>query len=210
MRIASQIGWEVISPCDFTVVWNGETKSHSIKITQHNGDTPLRADNNTGHGILNIPFGYIFKTPENVSIWVKGPVNAPKEGASALEGIVETYWLPFSFSINWKITRVNCPIRFYKGEALAQIFPIRIGDYEEVEPVMDELVNNPELAKQYELWSKHRHEFLTGPYVDPTTKAKDRYHRGYHDGISIPGVPKPKKHWRKVNIKAWKKEDEVG
>jgi hypothetical protein len=208
MRIASQIGWEVISPCDFTVVWNGEDKTNSMRITQHNGDKPLLADNNTGYGILNIPFGYIFRTPENVSMWIKGPANTPKFGASPLEGVVETYWLPFSFSINWKITRVNCPIQFLKDEALAQFFPIRIEDYEDIEPVMDKLSNNPELQKQYEIWSEHREEFFNGPYLDPMTKSKDRYHRGYHDGISIPGISAPRKHWGKVKMQNWKQKDE--
>jgi hypothetical protein len=201
MRIAAQIGWEVISPCDFTAVWNGKKESHQIKIVQHGGQK-LIADNATGNGILNIPLGYVFNTPENIAMWIKGPPNTPKIGASPLEGVVETYWFPFSFSLNWKLDRPNFPIKFHKGESLAQIFPINLDLYEDIDPEMHDIKDNPELDAEYKAWAAHRDAFFKGPYLDPNNK--DIFHRIYHDGVGLPNGSKPKKHWTKINMKPWK------
>jgi hypothetical protein len=58
---------------------------------------------------------------------VQGPINRPKDGIAALSGIIETDWSPYSFTMNWIITRPDTPVRFEKGEPYCHIFPVSCG-----------------------------------------------------------------------------------
>lgn len=120
LTIANQAGWLIHNPITFTAVWEGGLYMHNLRIsfpddTETSSD-PLRPQvitvapgvrgldpyrpegrdpriiSHFGNGVVTIQIPYLFRTPPSVNLWVKGPSNWIKDGAQALEGIVETDW----------------------------------------------------------------------------------------------------------------------
>ncbi|HMZ02762.1 MAG TPA: DUF6065 family protein, partial [Burkholderiaceae bacterium] len=54
-----------------------------------------------GSGILTFSLPYLFRTSPGYGMLVRGPTNCAKDGAAPLDGIVETDWAPYSFTMNW-------------------------------------------------------------------------------------------------------------
>jgi Family of unknown function (DUF6065) len=70
---------------------------------------------------------FYLRTEPGAELMVQGPINRPKDGIAALSGIIETDWSPYSFTMNWIITRPDTPVRFEKGEPYCHIFPVSCG-----------------------------------------------------------------------------------
>jgi hypothetical protein len=117
------------------------------------GMTPF---NMVGYGILSWVPPYLFRTPAGTNLWVRGPANMPKDGITPLEGIVETDWLPYTFTINWKITRPGLKISFVKGEPICFLTPTQRHDAERLQPVLQNLASNEELNSEYHEWHERR------------------------------------------------------
>lgn len=67
--------------------------------------------------------GYQFQTQATHSLWVRGPVNWPKDGLHPLEQIVATALLPCTITVIWQCTRPNQTIRFEAGDPFGTILP---------------------------------------------------------------------------------------
>jgi hypothetical protein len=82
----------------------------------------------------------------------------PKHGIQSLEGVIETDWLPYPFTMNWKMTAKNTRVRFERGEPIAQIIPYPADTISVVEPEIRMLTmeTNPELYTRYEDYRKKR------------------------------------------------------
>ncbi|MDH3806577.1 MAG: DUF6065 family protein, partial [Gammaproteobacteria bacterium] len=122
VAIANQVGWDVLCPVAFTAKWNGKEDLSGVKINFHGQTSPL-VSSHFGHGILTFTLGYLFRTTKSHNLWVKGPTNCPKDGIAPLEGLVETDWAPFSFTMNWKFTRRRHKIHFEEGEPVCRVLP---------------------------------------------------------------------------------------
>jgi hypothetical protein len=109
-----------------------------------------------GYGIVTWSIPYLFRTPAGVDLIVRGPANTPKDGMIALDGIVETDWLPYSFTMNWRFTRPGKRVKFEKDEPICMIFPVPRAEVETFEPEIRNLTSNPELLKSYEAWHDNR------------------------------------------------------
>jgi hypothetical protein len=180
LAIANQSGWMIPNPTSFTAVWDGRPGkenlalffdppgnqgltgsfgvsviSFSVPVTQRDS----RITSHFGNGVVTFSMPYLFRTPAGMNLWVKGPSNWIKDGAQPLEGIVETDWLPATFTMNWKLTRPNYPVRFERGEPICMLVPVPRGLAESLEPVLTPLANNPELEKEYREWEKSRAMF---------------------------------------------------
>ena len=53
-----------------------------------------------GSGVLTFHAGYLFRTPPGWAVWARGAPNTVKDGIVPLDGLVETDWLPFTFTMN--------------------------------------------------------------------------------------------------------------
>ena len=151
LNIANAHGWEVLCPAPFTAEWNGgrELSAVTIDLGETVGDPP--ADSHFGHGILTFRLPAIFQTEPGYDLMVQGPINQPKDAISALSGIIETDWSPYSFTMNWQFTRAGTRVAFAKGEPICHFFPVRRGLVEEFEPQILALSSNPELKRKREL-----------------------------------------------------------
>lgn len=158
LRIANQGGWFILSHERIEVVWDGTAGVNGLVLTQGTMDDRFLSSH-FGHGILTWKLPYLFRTPPGYNLYVRGPANWCKDGASPLDGIVETDWAVSTFTMNWKITRVGVPIRFEKGEPICMIFPIARGDMQRFQPEIRKLQDDPELETRYWEWKHGRDEF---------------------------------------------------
>src|SRR5262245_34661331 len=158
LSIANAHGWELFCPVTFEAEWNGGASKDDVRVIFDGdgdtlfGDRPLKSvvESHFGSGILTFDLGLMLTTGPGYDLWVSGPVNEFKDGIQALSAVVETYWMPFTFTMNWKFTRPNCKVRFEKDEPFCFFFPIEHGLLERFNPAFKEITQDPDLEKQYE------------------------------------------------------------
>ena len=88
--IANQSGWVIRNPVSFSLRWNGGDGLDDLKIKIPRGIPELRIQSHFGLGIVTFTLPYLFRTPPEINLWVKGPANWIKDGIQPLEGVVET------------------------------------------------------------------------------------------------------------------------
>jgi hypothetical protein len=137
LPIANSSGWELTLPMSFIATWNGGRDLADVQIKSLDGDArlPTVVGSVFGHGVLTFHPGYHFRTSPGWALWVRGAPNTLKDGVVALEGLVETDWLPFTFTMNWRFTRPTT-VRFDKGEAFCFLVMTPHGMLDEVQPVV--------------------------------------------------------------------------
>jgi hypothetical protein len=158
LRIANQAGWFLLNHQRVEVIWDGRTSVHGLTIT-HGTLDGLHLASHFGHGILTWKIPYLFRTPPEYNLYVRGPANWCKDGACPLDAIVETDWTVSTFTMNWKITRVGVPIRFEKDEPICMIFPISRGEVERFQPEIRRLSDDKELEVEFKEWKASREAF---------------------------------------------------
>lgn len=180
MRIANQAGWFLLNPAPVEIFWNGGRKQHDLKVRTLTNSKVCAALSHFGHGIVTWWLPYLFRTPPGFNMHVRGPVNFCKDGIIPLEGVVETDWSVASFPMSWKVTRVGAPIRFEEGEPICMISPLSRGDIEAFRPEIRDLECNPELERNFWLWSDSRKVFNEGLVHAPRQKWQKHYFLGTH------------------------------
>lgn len=158
LSIANAHGWVICCSASFEVEWNGGDAPADVQILPLT-DEPLSVDGHFGYGILTFSPRAMFRTEPGYNLWINGPTNSFKDGIQALSAVVETDWMPYSFSMNWKITRPHHRIRFEKGEPYCFLFPVKRGLLEEVEPEMRDVADEPENKQRMEYAGRMR-DFL--------------------------------------------------
>lgn len=156
LRVANEAGWFILNDLDFEVEWDGDPGMESLHFTFSRKPTGMVPFNMVGYGIVSWVPPYLFRTPAGINLLVRGPANMPKDGISALEGLVEADWLPYTFTINWKITRPGVKIRFVEGEPICFLVLNRRFDAERLEPVLQNISSDQELELQYRTWHERR------------------------------------------------------
>jgi hypothetical protein len=201
LSIANAMGWELLSPTRVVAEWNGGNGLPDISVTV---DDPQWANgriagSHFGNGILTLQPGYLFRTDSGVAVWARGAPNWPKDGIAPLDGIIETDWLTFTFTMNWQFTRPG-RIVFEKDEPFCFITLIEYRALEKVEPEIARIADDPVLHKDFGTWRDARVEFnrkLTER--DPET-AKQGWQRFYLRGEGPGGIRAPEAHVSKLKI----------
>jgi hypothetical protein len=203
LSIANAMGWELLSPARVVAEWNGGNGLPDISVTVDDDrwSESRLAGSHFGHGILTFQTGYLFRTDPGVAVWARGVPNWPKDGIAPLDGIIETDWLTFTFTMNWQFTRPG-RIVFEKDEPFCFITLIEYRALEKVAPEIARIEDDPVLHKDFAAWRDARLEFnrkLTEH--DPET-AKQGWQRFYLRGEGPSGVRAPETHISKVKIAA--------
>lgn len=202
MVTANTSGWELLSPCSFEARWSGADDKEAIDILAADGDTIVDAiaTSHFGHGILTFHAGYIFVTDPGWGLAVRGAPNFVKDGIQALEGLVETDWLPFPFTMNWRFTRPGT-VRFDKGDPLAFVVPTQHRLLDDIQPEIHDLTTAPELQRRYQAWRDKRDGFIRKlSEFDPET-VKQGWQRDYSRGTHPDGSPASTAHLLKRALK---------
>jgi hypothetical protein len=186
LNIANQFGWFLTCPCTFELYWYGGPNKTDIELRFLDFVDPS-VSTHFGFGVLTFSLPYLFRTPEGINLWVKGPSNAPKDGIQALEGVVETDWAFSTFTMNWKVTRPGEWIRFEKGEPVCMVVPVPRGLIETYVPKSVPLEHNGELNTKYREWEKSRSSFLVGLNSKEPEAVKRGWQKDYFQGKTAEG-----------------------
>lgn len=159
--MANQYGWEILSTHHVRATWDGTSDIEGVTVENLYGDGELHCSSHFGEGVVTFEIPYLFRTPENWNLMVRGPTNNPKDGIIALDGIVETDWSHSTFTMNWRFTRA-CTVEFALGEPICLFFPISRGALESFRGQIQMLETDPELRAKFSEWSDSREKFLSG------------------------------------------------
>jgi hypothetical protein len=207
MVIANQCGWFVLNSHSFKVRWSGENNADALRIFYISGDEPYPATSVFGHGILTFHIPYLFRTPAGYNILARGPANWPKDGATALEGLVETDWTPATFTMNWQITRAGQAVLFEKNEPICMIVPQCRGELERFRPKYENIESDVETSQNYYQWARSRREFIGSRKMRPADAEFNNYQNHYLRGTSPDGV-KFWAHQTAVRLREFRRDDD--
>jgi len=202
LAIANAHGWEVLTPCGFVAQWDGGAEPSAVTITLDPGADPAQAPISLfGQGIITFHIEAIFRTPPGWNMWVGGSPNRAKDGIAPLTGVVETDWSPFTFTMNWQLTRPGMAVRFDALEPFCFIFPTPRAALEDFEPVFAPLGADPVTAERFQAWSEARDAFHASVQRDPPKAPADRWQKHYYRGVDVAGDTLVPDHRTKLRLR---------
>lgn len=200
LTIANSYGWEILSPCSFSIHWNGGLHAEDIRFEATNGDSELLsfAMSHFSHGIVTFHTGYIFQTEPGCNLLASGPFNRPKDGISPLTGVIETDWLPYPFTMNWQLTRPGV-VKFEKNEPFCLLVPVSQHLIEDVHPEIRDFGQDADIQVQYTAWAEKRYKFMMNFGADYPSEVKV-WQKDYLRGTFPNGDRPSGKHIRKLRL----------
>ncbi len=214
LLMANEAGWTLLNPVGFAATWNGgpHWRDITLEFDDSLGRRPL-VESNFGYGIISWGITMLFRTPPGYNLLARGPANLPKDGISALEGLVETDWSVSTFTMNWQITRASHPVRFETEEPFCMIVPQRRGELERFRPILRDLSSAPSLkAGANAFWDRRddlqKRKFIAD-FVGPKAKAWLEWEATYFRGLDADGV-RFSEHQTKLRLATALDERKVG
>jgi hypothetical protein len=120
--LANQWGWQLLCPTDVVATWDGSDGLDALRIEVPPQYEPA-IKSQFGAGIVTFSPPWLFRTPPGWNLYLKGPTNRWKPNCAPLEGVIETWWLNYTFTLNWKIVAPGTVV-FRQGESLGQLLPV--------------------------------------------------------------------------------------
>jgi hypothetical protein len=194
--IANEAGWVLLNPRGFEAVWSGGDDPTDLVIQfDEEVPSPAPVQSHFGHGVITWAVPYLFRTPPGYNLLARGPANWPRDGICALEGVVETDWAVATFTMNWKLTRPDHPVRFEVDDPFCMVVPQRRGELEEFQPHIRDLAADTATEAGTKAWVESRHQaqvrkFLAG-YSGEYEGEKLAWERHYFRGTAPDGTQAP-------------------
>lgn len=208
--VANTSGWELQLPVSFMATWNGGPLATDIVVEPIGATTREElarwAVSHFGDGVLTFHTGWLFRTEEGWSTWTGGPPNHLKDGIQALVGIVETFWLPFPFTMNWHFTR-PCKVAFMKGDPFCFLMPVSHQSIDSIQPIVKSIHDDAELLKHYTHWGESRAQFIKDLDEQKPETVKQGWQRDYFAGRTPGGHVITDKHVNRRRLKAPRKAE---
>jgi hypothetical protein len=203
LPIANSSGWEIVLPMSFSATWNGGPLPSDVTVASTDGDPRLAkvVGSVFGHGMLTFHPGYLFKTSPGWALSARGAPNTVKDGIVALEGLIETDWLPFPFTMNWRFTRMKT-VRFRKGEPFCFLSLVPHAWLDDVQPRLRGLEDDKPLHAAYAAWRAGRVDFQSRVAQGDPEAIKQGWQRDYVHGREPTGAFTPSYHLSKRRLKA--------
>lgn len=201
LNIANAHGWEILAGCGFEVEWNGGPLAEDVTVypdKEGDADVPVAL---FGQGTFTVHVQGLFRTPPGWNLWVGGPPNGMKDGVAPLSGVVETDWSPYTFTMNWRLTRPNNRVRFEADDVICHIFPVLRDTIEATEPIFLPIESDPDLQAAFETWSRSRDEFQLEVVRNPPSKPSDKWQKLYYRGVQPDGSRGIEDHRSKLRPK---------
>ena len=202
LAVANTFGWELLSPCDLKIEWNGGPEFEAIKISAEDG-FPLVNDfavSNFAYGIVTFHTGYLFVTDPGWLMFATGPLNEPIDGMAPLTGLIETEWLPYPFGMNWQLMRPGT-YRFKKDQPFCHIIPVQVEPLLQATPEILEIASNPDLAKRLDSYRQTRvalrntqKRMFEADGSDAPSWSKEYFHGRLNDGTVATN------HYQKIRL----------
>jgi hypothetical protein len=182
--IANQWGWQILCPTDVIITWNGDPSLAGLQIGVLPQYLPA-IKSQFGSGIVTFSPPWLFRTPPGWDLYLKGPSNRWKANCTPLEGVVETWWLNYTFTINWKLVEPGT-VSFARGESLGQLVPVPHATFQDSAALEAPIgLVEPHAAKELLEWQDRR-RLLAGQKVN--------VHHLYRKAEGVP------EHLQSVNV----------
>jgi hypothetical protein len=111
-----------------------------------------------GWGIVTFSPPWLFRTPPGWDLYLKGPSNRWKSNCVALDGVIETWWLNYTFTLNWKLIEPGT-VFFARGESLGQLLPVPHATFDNAQAVEAPIgLLEPKAAEELLAWREKRQE----------------------------------------------------
>jgi hypothetical protein len=201
LSIANAMGWELLLPRTITATWSGGDALADITVESPDAppDAKPVASSHFGHGVLTFHVGYLFRTDPGTGIWARGIPNYPKDGIAPLEGIVETDWLDFTFTMNWKFTRPGT-VTFAKDEPFCFITLVNYRALHDVVPEIVPIEDAPDVRAGFERWRDARLDFNARLAAEDPQATGQGWQKWYMRGENASGERPEKGHLSKLKL----------
>jgi hypothetical protein len=194
LRVANQLGWQILNDVPFEAHWGGRPGLDSVQITFKEKRNKY-IQSAFGYGILTWYIPYLFRTSPGYNLVARGPANAPKDGIAPLDGVIETDWAVASFSMNWKFTRPLKIVKFEKDEPICTIIPVRRNEAESFDTEIQNLTGD--LLAEYDAWLESRKQLMDKKHVGGAPKGFEAH---YVRGETVTGR-RFAEHQNKLDLK---------
>jgi len=155
MLAANTMGWELLNPEKTILKWDGGERIENIQIECENRGR-FTAGSHFGSGIVTWYVPFLFKTSPDLGLYVCGPANHEKTDARPLDAFIRTDWLPFPFTMNWKMNYKDRAVTFAKGEPIARIMPFPLMLIDETQLEITALSSDPGFKAEVMAFGKAR------------------------------------------------------
>ena len=162
MVVANQWGWQVLCPTEVVVAWDGSAAPSGLRVDVAPQWAPA-VKSQFGRGIVTFSPPWLFRTPPGWSLYAKGPSNRWKPNCAPLEGVIETWWLNYTFTLNWKLVEPGV-VRFETGESLGQLIPVPHATFDGASATEAPInLVEPEAAAELLRWLEERRRIAATP-----------------------------------------------
>ncbi len=155
LSAANTMGWEILNPVDVELRWSGKEAGDTIDVKAASRD-PFSPQPHFGSGTVTWYLPFLFRTPPDYGLMVTGPANHDKQHIVPLDAFVRTDWVPFPFTMNWRITTPGETVAFRAGEPICRILPYPLELLNDMRVELRNLSEDPVFAKRVEDWEKQR------------------------------------------------------
>lgn len=200
LLIANQAGWLVLNCAPVRLLWSGSNSLGGVTIEYEHRPPAYHATSHFGHGIVTWNLPFLFRTPPGYNLLARGPANWIKDGAYPLEGIIETDWLPATFTMNWILTRPGVSIKFDADEPLCMLVPQRRGELEEFQPEIRKIADDPDTRSSYEAWLRNRAQFLHDLKHPDSQAVSESWQKHYFQG-KMPDASTAPSHQTRLRLR---------
>ncbi len=206
LNIANAHGWEILNPFGFTATWNGDPGPSDVTVTPDAGASLDRLPVSLfGQGVLTFHIEGIFRTPPGWNLWIGGSPNRAKDAIAPLTGVIETDWSPFTFTMNWRFTRPNLPVRFEAMEPFCFLIPVERGTIEQFQPRFEHLDHDPATQERFLAWSHARDGFHESLRTAAPASSSAHWQKHYYRGTDVTGAALIDDHMTKLRLPAFDK-----
>lgn len=197
LAIANTYGWQLILPVNVTAEWNGGRAREDLMITcphRHQAVSHFR------NGVLTFDVAYIFRTAPGYHLLVTGPTNTFKDGIAPMTAVIETDWLPYTFTFNYQFTRPG-RVTWEAGEPYVQICVIAANLQDEIVPVIRDLRDNPQLEADHQAWRLRRADLKSKQSKTRSAANLRAWDKDYFLGRYADERPSEAAHTMKLRLK---------
>jgi len=157
LSAANTMGWEILNPVNCEFRWNGLTPHQQVFVYREK-ELRFGPKSHFGTGVVTWDLPFLFRTPPQYGLVVTGPANHDHTHITPLDGFIRSDWLPFPFTMNWRITTPDVTIRFEEGEPIARIYPYPLDLLDEMQIELHDLADDPDFAEKFRQWGERRQE----------------------------------------------------
>jgi Family of unknown function (DUF6065) len=165
LAAANTMGWELFNPVDADVFWNGSDMNTDIQVSTLKPD-PFAPKSHFGCGMVTWYLPFLFRTSPELGLIATGPSNHGRDDAIALDAFIRTDWLPFPFTMSWRLTRRNETVHFSGGEPICRIIPFPIAMLDETTLEITALEDDPGFLSEVNAWGSKRQENVAKQAAD--------------------------------------------